>query len=513
MKKILSLLADDKVIKITDSDEDGIFNNFFSIDSITLVLGKNGSGKTHLLNSICHLISQPEVKYGIFYEDEDGILIEGIDRRTMKGLGGIYFTPLPYQRPIARSSRTINSSSKKNNNQKSMEQYKEISKFLKLDLKLTAKLEIKNFIVNYNLTQAIIELDDYILKYTNNNELLETIRDYKLDNEINHQNDSRLIFEPDESTSEETHNTAKSDRAIEYKIKARSRITTRIRNIIDSHLYLNDPYNSPFIIQAYNKLTQGKSDKDSYTIALLDLIGVINKPLNRKEQRNQEYIKKMADNTAIICAHFEITSSTHNEEVEIDAECIYRVFGPETIDNSCFDIGWSKLSSGMQALIDQFSNLQQALASHRNRNIENIILLVDEGDAFLHAEWQGRYIELLDKFLYHSKKSLGFKSIQAIIATHSAILTSDIPSDFIINLNNEELGKTFASSLDKITFNSLDASPIGSFATKKIKEIHKRIISNTFTKSDIKIISQIGDSMIRIPLEVELEKRGPRNGD
>ncbi|HCD9054574.1 TPA: ATP-binding protein, partial [Klebsiella quasipneumoniae] len=125
-----------------------------------------------------------------------------------------------------------------------------------------------------------------------------------------------------------------------------------------------------------------------------------------------------------------------------------------------------------------------------------------EGDAFLHMEWQRKYISSLNKMLGSLKVSLGIEHLQLILATHSPLLATDVPKDFISRLpveNNTLSG--FASPLYILLNESFGTKTIGEFATNKIEKVISKIPENTLTEEDYYIIENIDNPLIKNELE------------
>jgi len=129
-------------------------------------------------------------------------------------------------------------------------------------------------------------------------------------------------------------------------------------------------------------------------------------------------------------------------------------------------------SSGEKAIARQFANIHHAISKLRER--ENILLLIDEGDALLHVTWQAEYINSLMHFLASLKKEFFdvVESIQAIITTHSPVVASDFPKELITSLDDTIRSKvnTFATPIDVLISSSLGDKAIGDFAASKINE-------------------------------------------
>ncbi|EIM2901595.1 AAA family ATPase, partial [Escherichia coli] len=94
--------------------------------------------------------------------------------------------------------------------------------------------------------------------------------------------------------------------------------------------------------------------------------------------------------------------------------------------SSRFKYGWDSLSSGEFAKLNLFNQLYDSIEHSTSKNI---IILLDECDLYLHPEWQRViFSEIIDLTLRYKRS----KNIQLVFTTHSPILASDfLPSDII----------------------------------------------------------------------------------
>lgn len=164
-------------------------------------------------------------------------------------------------------------------------------------------------------------------------------------------------------------------------------------------------------------------------------------------------------------------------------------------------IEWLNQSSGLQALVEQFSSIDEAIEKASVNRYKSVLLLIDEGDAFLHLEWQRRYISMLNKFLGKIKNKYQLDTLQLIMASHSPLLAADIPGDFVTSLDSSETINSFAAPMDEVISGTFSSNSIGEFAANKINEIYKRTISGEITQSDRNVVEAIGDVAIKFALK------------
>ncbi len=148
-------------------------------------------------------------------------------------------------------------------------------------------------------------------------------------------------------------------------------------------------------------------------------------------------------------------------------------------------ISLTGLSSGAAALINQFSSIRLACEEFiKNKSGKRLLLLIDEGDAFLHIQWQQYYVDFLDKTVQRLKESFG--SIQVVIATHSPVLMSDFPRDCIFMLQppdgtidvferdlrvSHSPVASFGAPLDAVVHHAGNAGTLGSFAARVMRQL------------------------------------------
>lgn len=179
------------------------------------------------------------------------------------------------------------------------------------------------------------------------------------------------------------------------------------------------------------------------------------------------------------------------------------------------------LSTGHNAYLDMCVRLN----SVRNRlggNIENtILLLIDEGELFLHPEMQLKYV---DNLLLILNKLFSNKKVQIIFTSNSPFIVSDIQNTNILYLLDDEnsfpscesgmYSKTFGADINYLLINSfiLNDGLIGSYSKKKINDIIKKLneyrenkgypVDNSSLKDIKKTINIIGDPIIQSKLDL-----------
>lgn len=206
---------------------------------------------------------------------------------------------------------------------------------------------------------------------------------------------------------------------------------------------------------------------------------------------------------------------------------------------------WEGMSSGEKSFMTLFSRLYQAhLSPHIVYNdsddddLDNdsypsqIYLLIDEGEAGFHFQWQKEYIKNLITIIPHIfEQNI---PIHLIFATHSPITLSDIPNHHIAFLKKKNQGETeildsgkgvrhtFGANIHDILYDSffMQEGFMGSFAVHKINEVFNSLErlqegqkklrdpkneAPQIVPSDLKVIvSNIDEDLIRRKLEEKI---------
>ncbi|WP_142414664.1 AAA family ATPase [Hathewaya massiliensis] len=144
-------------------------------------------------------------------------------------------------------------------------------------------------------------------------------------------------------------------------------------------------------------------------------------------------------------------------------------------------------SSGEEALLNIFSRFYE-LEKNKIKK-EDLIILLDEPELYLHPEWQRKLIFMLIKY-FENKEIYKNKNIQVILTSNTPYVISDIPRDKIhyicskkcnhYNIINNTVGikieQTFAANIHALLTNSFFMSnTVGEFAKNKISTVIKEL--------------------------------------
>ncbi len=184
-----------------------------------------------------------------------------------------------------------------------------------------------------------------------------------------------------------------------------------------------------------------------------------------------------------------------------------------------FSFKWQDLSAGESALLTLFSkiNFVKAYADYK----DFVWILIDEGDLYLHPEWQRTFFSDLHKYipLFFKDK----KGIQLFLTSHSPFIVSDLAKENIILLDkekesglckvvtNDNLQTTFGANIHSLFKDSffMESGLMGQFAKEKILNLIDFLKSNVLKsekyslgeESSLVLINMIGEPIIRKQLQ------------
>jgi len=181
-----------------------------------------------------------------------------------------------------------------------------------------------------------------------------------------------------------------------------------------------------------------------------------------------------------------------------------------------FNIQWHGLSSGHRAFINLYSRI---LAASKKATSSNILILIDEGDLFFHPQWQKEYVAKLIEFInvvYDNKK------VQIILTSHSPFIVSDLPKeqinflgvpDEIVEINIQEtFGANIIDLYNKAFF--LKNGTKGLFASKKLESLVNVIMNKIKNDKNIDSeLKQIGDPLILSQIEYFRKENNAKAAD
>lgn len=479
----------------------------YKANSINLIIGNNGSGKTNVIHSII----------------EDALSAEPSNfsiRGATDNLGIIYYTGTPFSRPLkGRHKSTVsfinatNALEKGGNYLTCAHEYlmgadalgvtDRIQSEFVCDLEeLAEKMVVRTTnSSSFGRNQSVLlgdgfrELSEYADEYKRldrNRRAIQTdIRKYSNDYLLNGETPPASAYELE-----------KIELELERIIESQSSVRKRIANIVLSEIGPKShedcitwvayrtlfktgvPLSAQRIVAAaifqkdFSELKSGPYSKlwNSHWMAVAKFVDMLHATQTGTFEFNEEQIRLGFDVRSIIQANID----------------------PNVLENAyrigILKLAFQHLSSGEAALLHQLSCLSHALHELERRGRKNALIFIDEGDMLLHMEWQHKYLELVDKRLAHARDALGFDSLQIVLATHSPLLASDCLKGSVVRVGAGKQIKGFGAPLQEIVNYSFNTPAIGAIAERVIKDLNKK---NIFSEDDRLIINDIDNEFIR----------------
>ncbi|WP_252090852.1 AAA family ATPase [Pseudomonas sp. MWU13-3659] len=169
-----------------------------------------------------------------------------------------------------------------------------------------------------------------------------------------------------------------------------------------------------------------------------------------------------------------------------EATEIYRYFGCILQSVRYSAVSWKGISSGQKAYMNMFGTIWNCLqrGQHAQRGSTTLVC-VDEGDLYLHPQWQVEFVEKLITTL----PTLSGGTVQIIVTTHSPILISDLPHQCVETLSAGQMParlKTFGANIHEIYRSAfgLTGQRTGNLSAKYVRTILEILDKPMLTESD-----------------------------
>ncbi|KEQ26952.1 hypothetical protein ET33_23875 [Paenibacillus tyrfis] len=191
------------------------------------------------------------------------------------------------------------------------------------------------------------------------------------------------------------------------------------------------------------------------------------------------------------------------------------------------DFDWGDLSSGQKAFLSCYARFY-ALTDHQqiasNMQLQkNVLILIDEGELYLHPEWQKNFLYNLIRYLPSVYTN---RNIQIILTSNSPIIISDLPKSNLIFIDKGENGcrvidglqetkQTFAANIHTLFADAffIKTGLIGEFANQVllslINTINETPSPELFKRrTELEsLIGQIGESVLRTKISSMLKNK------
>jgi hypothetical protein len=268
-------------------------------------------------------------------------------------------------------------------------------------------------------------------------------------------------------------------------------------------------------LASLQKLSREMGDREQLGMAFLELMNVA----SFAQTRDINYTRRFAaaifatvQRTADCIPEQRLDRYAHTHSFKIDQKNERMAMRAD----AAVSLSWAHLPSGLLALVDQLSRLKVAATQQIKKGRTHLIILIDEGDAYLHLDWQRKYINIVNDFFGDLKDRYKKKNvtIQIVIASHSLVLAGDVANTMVTNLQEARSDvRTFAAPLDQLAFRSFKSYSVGEFATRKINLLHSKILAREIDEDDRVLIDQIGDQGVRNALIRAIDGPNTKAGD
>jgi len=472
---------DDETNELTIDENDDYIENFFGKNiNVTAIVGKNGSGKSSLVKLLNedsydnHAISQFPINH--------------IDLKLLS----IYYNNQSNNIFIytQQLNPRINSSTKYYQMQKAFGENIFEKTFLSPSLSRTQNdyLDLLHFIKNNDLEfpffiPSIINIgihDDYW-------DLLDLIHS---DNDAIH--DKFMVFDEN----------------------AKNRVKTFHVLLLLAHLHNNQIKFNVELFDCYDEIISILEDfvkNSEVKTKINNFIKIMDKYVLDGYIPSDNYIK--IDNLAddFFSSYREIINDSNNKSKKVFLFKFYPF-----------------LSAGEYQFLYLFSQI------HSGIHEEETLLLIDEGESFLHPNWQKKYLSYIVQFI---KDNFPNRKIHIILTSHSPFLLSDIPKQNIIFLdrykkdeeeNQKEgnckvvdgLSQTFGANIHTLLSDSffMKDGLMGEFAKGKINEIIDFFNAKNEVYKDkqdklLKTINTIGEPFLKEKLLFMYNEKYPKTNE
>lgn len=442
--------------------------NVFAANSMTLLIGPNGSGKTRLMTGILSALGGGDSL-------RENVKLEWRDPDDAASTYALYYTPAPYAtsemprgshfealRP--RQTREPTHADVETAIQLANDFGMSVSPLLKLQSDIGQTLQRVRSLIFKSMPQGRARFGLHDEWASDLNRVFLELNESR-----------RKIFEVARKAGQprvwDTEEYKKQERS---EKEAEQHLLDALRSAAGDEILLK--------LRVFHFVYAKQSKTRDMQLTLLQLLG-----LNPQDtpQRRQRKAEELFHTTLEVLRSIQrcLASSLDSNVYRVTTEQ-WRELETLQLDGIA-ELSVSDESSGAAALLEQFSLLKKAITKiQKKSSIKNLLLLIDEGDAFLHLDWQQRYVDFLDKAIEKYWRQ-HFDSIQVILATHSPVLMSDFPRGYIVqlsgntvhsaNLSNNPEAAYFGAPLQAIVRSASVSGSLGAFSVRVMRDILKRL--------------------------------------
>ena len=158
------------------------------------------------------------------------------------------------------------------------------------------------------------------------------------------------------------------------------------------------------------------------------------------------------------------------------------------------DASWHGISSGQKAYLNMFSSIWNCIEeNNRNSLNKQTLICIDEGDLYLHPQWQIEFVERLTNCL----PVISNGNVQVLFTTHSPLLVSDMPNQCVCVLNDNEYNrkpdlKTFGANIYDIYREAfgMGTNRTGNISNRYIQRTFDILDKKSLNKADFEFLTQ-----------------------
>ncbi|MBA5689809.1 AAA family ATPase [Rugamonas apoptosis] len=432
---------------------------------MTLLVGPNGSGKTQTLLSLGKAIARYETP-----EVEIDWSANGESRKTF----ALYFTAIPYIIDLPGDTKHFSAVHPKSTRGHVLPEVKTATDLAKeFNLSPSPTLTLTSFEKVFSFVKDLI-FRPYIYrreKYKLGADWIASL--VELENKITTRRTELSKMRRDNNiTFEDMFNSEEYRSILNEEILLRNQLLASMEELLGEEALLR--------MRAVHRVTQEQRLTKDVRIDLLTRLGLPviladgNKAQPKAEERFNHALQQLREIHKVLGRpdfkgkHYRLNVTQWEKLSKLNL-------------NGIAQLSLAGASSGAAALLDQFARLKRKIDDiSLDKSIRNLVLLIDEGDVFLHLEWQQQYVNFLDLTIEKFWKQR-FDCIQIVMATHSPVLMSDFPKDCIHKLSpttDQPNNKTapnemmsFGAPLDRIVRSVGGAGTLGAFATRTIRKL------------------------------------------
>ncbi len=253
---------------------------------------------------------------------------------------------------------------------------------------------------------------------------------------------------------------------------------------------------------------------------ILELEEKIDKGFKEKIRNFMKIIQNNLEDFSKNPSHYINKKNLSNDFFKVYMDIIKRKNDKKLLDfkgKNVFSFNlYPKMSDGQYQLTYLFNMIYSQV------NQKKVLLLIDECETFLHPNWQKKYLSYIIKFI---KDNFPNRKIHIILTSHSPFLLSDIPKQNIIFLDKDENGnckvvdglkekkQTFGANIHTLLSDSffMEDGLMGEFAKGKIDKTIQLLNQDNLDEKDLKyceqIISIVGEPIVKNQLQRMLDSK------